>query len=273
MAEKKFEREYLSLKQLQSVSFDLLCAFDTFCRKYGIKYCLCGGTMLGAVRHRGFIPWDDDVDVMLLRSEYERLLALAGEADDGEHALVSLRDKTFARDYARYVWKSYGKEEKEVVSRDCPWLGVDIFPIDELPDSEEAFKKQLKDRWLWNAILITCSSPVGAGSTPLKRMVRNMARPFARAYGAFNAARKSEEICRRFEGAGGKDIGIVCGMYGLRERWPRDQYEPFVMVPFEGRNFPAPAGYDVYLTAIYGDYMSLPPEDERKLPHIRVWKQ
>lgn len=267
------DRVYLSLRELQAVSLDLLSHFDAFCREHGIEYCLCGGTMLGAARHKGFIPWDDDVDVMLLRDEYERLLALADKADDGAHALISSRDETFARDYARYVWKEYGKDEDDVAEDDCPWLGIDVFPVDDLPDSDADFARQLKDRRLPRDIFITCSSRRGAGSTALKRFVRDVARPFARAYGAFRASRKSEEICRRFTGAGGRDIGIVCGMYGLRERWPRASYKPFVSVLFEGREFPAPAGYDTYLSAIYGDYMALPPEDKRKPSHIRVWKR
>ncbi|MEG0026691.1 MAG: LicD family protein [Raoultibacter sp.] len=267
------KREYLTLQQLQSVALELLLDFDAFCKGHGVSYALCGGSMLGAARHQGFIPWDDDIDVMLLRSEYDKLLSLAPEASlDGNHALVSVRDKTFARDYARYIRKDFGKEEDETTEEDCPWIGVDIFPIDFISDSDELFVRQLRDRRFWHELVVTCSSPFNAGSTFVKKWVRNIIRPFAFAYGRFRAAEKSEAICKRFNDSPGRDIAIVCGMYGTKERWSSSGYQPLIEVPFEGHLLPAPHDFDAYLSAIYGDYMQLPPENKRKPSHIRAWK-
>lgn len=268
------ERSYLTLRELQLVGLDLLIEFDEFCKRHEIRYALCGGTMLGAARHQGFIPWDDDIDVMMLRSEYEKLLSLASayaEEFPGRQ-MVSYRDKTLSRDYSRIITKEYGKVEKGIHDRDCPWVGMDFFPIDTISDSQADFEKQLADRDFWHEVFVTCSSPFNAGSTPLKRTVRNVFRPIATAIGRFRAARKSDEICRRFENSGGKDIAIVCGMYGTKERWPRSSYEPLSTLMFEGREFPVPHDYDTYMRAIFGDdYMELPPEAKRRPPRIKAW--
>lgn len=268
-------RPYLTLREMQLVSLSMLLEFDEFCKKHGIRYALCGGTMLGAARHQGFIPWDDDIDLMMTREEYEKLLSMAdlyAEEFPGRQ-MISYRDKTLARDYSRIITKEYMKEEKDISPKDCPWLGMDFFPLDVISDNQDDFEKQVKDRVFWHEVFVTCSSPFNAGSTPLKRLVRNLFRPIAFAIGRFRAAKKSDEICRRFEHSGGRDIAIVCGMYGTRERWPRSAYEPLATLPFEGHEFPVPHDYDVYMRAIFGDdYMELPPEEKRRPPRIKAWK-
>ncbi|MBR3181959.1 MAG: LicD family protein [Eggerthellaceae bacterium] len=268
-------RKYLSLRELQLVNLELLLEFDVICETFDIRYSLCGGTMLGAARHQGFIPWDDDVDLMMLRCDYERFLELAPAINQISplRQVVSNRDNTFARDYARFVRKDYGKDEEDIVDADCPWVGLDIFPIDDISDNQEEFEKQVRDRVFWHEVFVTCSAPRGAGSTRFKRVMRDAFRPFAFAIGRFRAARKSEAICRRFDGCGGADIAIVCGMYGTKERWPKACYAPLGTLPFEGHDLPVPRDYDTYMKAIYGeDYMQLPPEDKRKPPHIKAWK-
>lgn len=275
MAMDENEKSYLSLRELQLVSLELLLEFDAFCKEKGLRYSLSGGTMLGAARHAGFIPWDDDIDVMMLREEYEKLLGYAKEIKKThpQRRLVSNRDKSFARDYSRFIRLDYGKDERDISAKDCPWVGIDIFAIDAISDSQEDFEQQLKDRVFWREVVTTCASPWNAGSTSVKKAVRNAFRPVATCIGRFRAARKCEEICRRFENAGGKDIAVVSGMYGLRERWPRACYEPLSTLSFEGHELPVPHDYDTYMKAIYGqDYMQLPPEDKRKPGSIKAWK-
>lgn len=269
------EISYLTLRELQLVGYDLLVEFDGFCGRHDLRYALCGGTMLGAARHQGFIPWDDDVDVMMLRSEYEKLLSLAAEYAEElpGRQLISYHDKTFSRDYARVVTKEYAKTERDVNDRDCPWVGMDVFPVDSISDDQAEFERQLKDRVFWREVFVACSSSFNAGSTPLKRLARNLFRPVARLLGRFRAAKKSDEICRRFEDAGGGDIAIVCGMYGLKERWPRSAYEPLSTLSFEGGEFPVPRDYDAYMRAIFGDdYMVIPSEEKRRAPRIKAWR-
>lgn len=267
-------REYLSLEQMQQVSLETMLELDAFLKEHGIPYMLCGGTMLGAARHKGFIPWDDDIDLMMMRDDYDKLIALAPQINAMPHRkLVSAADGTFARDYARYVRTDYGKDEDDIAATDCPYLGLDIFPIDYIPDDQELFVKQIKQRRPYLEMMVAYSSPFNAGSTFVKKQVRNVLRVAAKVYGPFKAARKSIEICSRYRHAPENDIAIVCGMYGERERWPLSECFPLVEVPFEGHMLPAPHGYVRYLSGIYGeDFMQMPPEDKRRPQHIRIWK-
>ena len=199
------EREYLSLQELQAVSLELLKDFDAFCAERGIEYTLCGGSMLGAARHAGFIPWDDDVDVMMLREEYEKLLALKPQVQKLEgRDLISARDRTFARDFARFVRTDYGKVEEGTRDDDCPFVGIDIFAIDYLPDSEADFARQVADRNKYRQLLLTCASPFNTGTTFAKRWVRNILRPFANAYGKYRIADKAEAVCMRYDDSRGR---------------------------------------------------------------------
>lgn len=268
------KREYLTLRQLQELSLELLRDFDAFCENHGIEYVLCGGSMLGAARHKGFIPWDDDVDVMLLREEYEKLLALKPEVWQlGQRDLLSARDRTFARDFARFVRTDYGKVEEGTRDDDCPYVGIDIFAIDYLPESDEEFAAQVRDRNKYRQLLLTCASPFNTGSTFAKRWVRNILRPFANAYGKYRIADAAEAVCMRYNQGPRKDIGIVCGEYGTRERWPLSAFHPVQRVPFEDAMMPAPADYGTYLSAIYGpNYMEVPPKDKQRPSHIRAYR-
>lgn len=267
------ERRYLSLRELQEVTLEILLEFDAFCKKHGIEYMLCGGTMLGAARHQGFIPWDDDIDLMMMRDEYERLLDLApAVAQHPGRKLVSCRDRTFARDYARYLCTEYGKDEEGVADHDCPWLGIDIFPIDFIPDDQSLFERQVKDRRPYVEAMVACSTRFNAGSSFVKKWGRNVLRPFAKMYGAFRAAEKSRAVCMRYADSPQSDIAIVCGMYGTRERWPRSACHPLTTLSFEGHDLPVPHGYGTYLSRIYGaDYMDVPPKEKQRPPHIRIW--
>ena len=270
----KSKHEYLSLRELQEAALATALEFGAFCDEHGIEYMLCGGSMLGAARHQGFIPWDDDIDLMMMRSEYEKLLELSPEINKMPgRKLVSCSDGTFARDYARFVNMEFGKDEDDIAEGDCPWLGLDIFPIDFIPDDEGLFEKQVDDRRVYVQIMVACSTRFNAGGSFVKRWARNLVRPFAKLYGGFKAAEKSRKVCMRYDACPQKDIAIVCGMYGTRERWPQDQCHPIVQVPFEGHMFPAPHGYRCYLSHIYGDdFMQLPPKEKQRPPHIRVWR-
>lgn len=262
----------LSLEELQEANLGLLKDFDKLCKAHGIPYALCGGTALGAIRHKGFIPWDDDVDVMLMREDYERLLALKPHLGLEGRTLLSRKDETFARDYALFAHLGYARETDQNIAGDIPYLCIDIFPIDYIPDDERLFSRQVRDRWAIRQLMLTCASPFNTGTTLAKRWVRNLSRPFLNAYGKYRLAEKAEAVCTRYDNEPEHDIAIVAGEYGTKERWSKEGFLPLIEVPFEDGLFPVPHAYDEYLSAIYGDYMRIPPVEERRCHHARVYK-
>lgn len=265
--------EPISLKELQTITLELLVEFDELCQKHNIKYVLGGGSLLGAVRHQGFIPWDDDADVNMLREDYEKLLAISNTIEyKEERKIISLKDKSFARNFARYVRTDYHKNEEGFEETDCPWVGIDIFPIDYVPEDDALFEKQVKKLAFIRNLLLTSVTVPNSGTSFAKKMTKNILRPFTKLIGSFKLAEMMDRECQRYNNCDHTYVAGVSGMYGLRERWKKEQYDPVVRLPFEGHSFPAPANYDIYLSNLYRNYMELPPEDKRKYSCATVYK-
>lgn len=265
--------ELLKLKDLQKITFELLVEFDEFCKKNNIEYVLGGGTLLGAVRHDGFIPWDDDADVMMMRDQYEKLLNIVKENPfSADRQIISYKDKTFARHYAKYVRKDYYRNEEGFAESDCPWVGIDIFPIDFVPADDSLYQKQVKQIAFRRKLLLSSVTVPNSGSSKAKKAAKNVIRPIAKMLGSFRIAESMDKIEQKYNSGSKEYIAALCGMYGMRERWKYSEYEPKIRIPFEGRLFPVPENYDIYLTNLYGDYMQIPPENKRKYSHASVYK-
>lgn len=262
--------ELLTLQQTQRVYLELLQEFDQVCTQYGLRYDLCGGTMLGAVRHQGFIPWDNDIDVSMPRPDYERLLRLQQEGSlvlPTHRSVVSQRDKTFPRHFARYVRHDVKRVSEMAEDWDCPYIGIDIFPLDGIPTDEKAFARQIKKIRRLRRFLLTSVERAGTSRRgKAAAMIKNLYRPILRAVGCFRFARMLDKECRRVDYETAEYVGIISGMYGLKERWRKADMLPQKQFDFEGLQVFGFANYDIYLTNLYGDYRKLPPV-EQQVPH------
>ena len=262
----------LELREIQLKVLDLMVEFDALCSEYGIDYRISGGTLLGAIRHKGFIPWDDDIDVMMLREEYDKFLGRAGQMKlPPERRIVSQNDKSFPRNFARYIRTDYVKHEDMFEADDCPWLGMDIFPVDFVPN-DNRYDKQVKQMVFLRKLLLTSVTEKGTGKTKGKAIAKNLLRPIAKAVGSYRIARKMDKIQRKYNGKETEYIASIAGVYVKGERWKYEDYVPATRVEFEGHQFHAPANYEIYLTNMFGEYMQLPPEDKRKYSAATVYK-
>lgn len=262
--------ELLTLEELQKVYLELLEDFDHLCATHGLRYDLCGGSMLGAVRHGGFIPWDDDADVSMPRPDYDRLieLALAGDLQlpDGRE-LVCRQTGTFARPYARLVRHDVERVSQYLDDNDCPYIGLDIFTVDGLPSSDLALKAQsalLKA--LRSALLVSLSKPGTSSRSGFVAKAKDILRPALRVIGPTRLATFAEKICRLTPYSQAEYVGIANGMYGTKERWRKEDMLPQKQWKFEDLSLPGYSNADIYLANLYGSYMNLPSESERE-PH------
>lgn len=262
--------ELLTLKETQQVYLELLEEFDKVCIEHGLRYDLCGGSMLGAVRHGGYIPWDNDIDLSMPRPDYERMLELkqAGILGLPKHRdLVSERDETFPRHFARFIRHDVKRVSEMAEDWDCPYIGIDIFPLDGIPADEKRFAKQVKKIRRLRRLLLTSVEKKGTSRRgKAAAMVKNLYRPILRLVGCFRFAHMLDKECQRVDYETAEYVGIISGMYGLKERWRKADMLPQQSFDFEGLQVPGFANYDIYLTNLYGDYMKLPPEEQR-IPH------
>ena len=261
----------MTLKDIQQVSLDILKDVHDFCVKNGIKYTLQGGTLLGAVRHHGFIPWDDDIDIAMPRSDYDRFIR-SYKSDKGFRLLSrELKDDVYIP-YSRVCEMEKTYVDASVV----PWTSgktgvwIDVFPLDGISRS---YKKSLKiiriARFYWYQENIQRTAMVPISSIPnLKKRIRQIVKKILVLFCRKDALDRHIKICKsiKFENA-----EFYCNLaflrYGIRERHRKKVIDSLILTPFEGDLFYIMAGYDEALHEKYGDYMELPPFEERIQGH------
>lgn len=270
------ESDLLTLQQTQEALFGLLVVFADFCDEHEIRYSLTGGTLLGAVRHRGFIPWDDDVDVMVPRPDYERLRALSSEAPDGYDLSEEWHDCELGRfrfPFAKFVDRSFRAQEPSWEGVFDEYLWLDVFPVDAFPpDKEQCRKFRAHQR---NLIRLASYMSVGGSSLSgakglTKRCIRTVLRPF---WSPERLYERIRENARRYEGKGYSTCSLLSWVGD--SAYPMLEFADFdnlIDLDFSERRFKAISNWDGFLGDLYGDYMQLPPENERHAHGAMVWR-
>lgn len=260
------------LKRLQNIQLELMSEFDRVCRKHNIKYTITCGTLLGAIRHKGFIPWDNDADISMLREDYEHFKKVANELDP---------DICFFQDHDTdpgYLW-GYGKIRKtgttfvrEGQSHIHCKTGVyiDIMPADDIPKSVigqelNNFKWTILRKILWSRVAVANSTqlrwkliskiPVSVVYKALDKAAQKSSNSSDKPVRVLTLPSGGKERSKLYH-AGKNDVSL---RYGVPKAWHLELSE----YQFEDRKFFGTKDYDGYLTSRYGDYMQLPPEDKR----------
>ena len=258
----------LSLQELKDVEFDILKTFDVFCKENNIRYFLAFGTLLGAIRYKKFIPWDDDIDVLVPREDYCKLLTLF--QDNDRYRLYAFeKNKRFHYPFAKLCDMPTLKEQTIYKNKGVR-LGVeiDVFPLDHWDSNIDKAKLELArikkyQKWLKISKLDTPLT-----SNFFKKMVWSVIIPFVKLIGGGYFVKKiikesNKENQKSSFYAGAK----VWAIYGERGIIPSKVFDEVIDIEFEGQMFPAPKDYDTYLTCLYGDYLPEPPKEKQKTHH------
>lgn len=250
----------------------MMLVFDEVCRTHGVRYSLDSGTLLGAVRHGGFIPWDDDIDLIVPRPDYERLM-LHPEWFESPFAIVAPGDVGSIHPYAKLVNHSWRAQEPSLEGIVDEYLWIDLFPADAVPDDpEEAERLCRRQVHLVKLYGRSFANPKGSRNA-IRRVAKTMLQPFIKM--VFPPRKLHDALmngARRISYGSTKNVANLTWPTVIKKRWvPLDDFDNLIELNFEGENLLAIPSWDQYLTALYGDYMVLPPESGRITHSARVW--
>ena len=265
--------EYMSLAEIHKAEAEMLKWLANICENNNIPLCLSGGTVLGAIRHKGFIPWDDDIDLMLPRQEYDRLILLLEQLNDNRYSIVSMRDGISTFSYAKLIDKEIVLEQEEDTYEVTSNLWIDIFPVDGLQEDTNKVKGSYRHtKFLRMGLRVASSRNMDAGSK-LKRFVKPLVILPAKIVGAHTWVKKLDRYCRKIEFGSTNNVGVLCAGYGYKECMPYDEWIKYTKVEFEGEFYWVPGCWEYYLRSLYGDYMKLPPEDKRHTHDLKAYRR
>ena len=269
----------LDKQQIQQVLKGMLDEFVAYCQKHGLRYYLVGGTLLGAVRHQGFIPWDDDIDVGMPRKDYERFLELVKREPINDHLIaISGEEGTLSNPYCELIHTGthLERDSSQYIREKCQVLHLflDIFPQDGWPESDEEAVKLARQMKHKRYMIQNARAKIGKGTSVGHIIAKTPVVLLMRCIGYQRVIDQMNRIATRYDYDHSKYVGaITYGIYGPGERCLHDEVVAFTNVAFEGKQYCAPGCYDTYLRQIFGDYMQQPPEEKRIDHKMIVWAE
>lgn len=261
------ERKELTLQEVQQGGFEVLLKLIEIFDKHGWKYYLAYGSLIGAVRHHGFIPWDDDIDIWVPRKDYEAFVQYCIEHEKELDYFKLMHYKT-NKDYpyvlARFADTRYEIDYKGVKNYGLG-LFVDIYPLDDFDPEDKAFKQKIND------MIHDLSRVKQKGENQFLNVVKFLLRPlFLWKHGCTSSARLIEKIDKFGQKYNGKGYDYTTCTVWEVEKCPykKEYFGDRIPIKFEGVEILIPAAYDDILKLYYGNYMELPPEEKRIAQHF-----
>lgn len=262
---KKYDDE--TLNHLHDLELMILKDFSKICEDYGLKYYMYAGSLLGAIRHKGFIPWDDDLDVVMFREDFEKFKKIFPTLRSDKYELLSNETN---EDYFYYFAKIMIKDtrfEEEWINQLNFHIGIniDIFVLDDLSDNKISRKYQIMRSFLYNRLLITSNLKLDNLSF-FSRLVSHSLYYILNFFN-LNTSKMFNRSIKFLNNYSNRNSECVFDIAANANEYPqifkKSDFGNGVKVDFEDTKVNVPINYEVILESLYGDYMELPPEDKR----------
>ena len=254
-----------TLRRLHSLELEIAAEIKRICDKHRIRYFMIAGTLLGAVRHEGFIPWDEDMDFGMLRADFDRFVTACGEELDQQKYFLQTSETDPGYTYAFAKIRLNGTRIVEGLSEEAAahqGIFVDIFPFDNVPENRILRKLHERERYIWKNLLA-----VKLGYHNGQKRAKSLQKLLGAAAAVLPAGfirQQKDRAFTRYNTRPAKTVVTAEGSYRYyREMIPYRWTQKLCRMPFEDTTFFTFSAYDSYLTDMYGDYMQLPPEAQR----------
>ena len=252
--------------ELKNIELSLLKQIHSFCVDNNLRYFLCGGTLLGAIRHKGFIPWDDDIDIQMPRPDYDYLIKNFVSNED--ICLLSPGRKDYYYNFTKAVNPKTIVVENNYKPISGCGVFIDIFPLDGMPDDEINRKKHFER-------LDSIRNRINSFGLQKPKLRFNLFMFCKQCFNYIYAIKKDVNvyqneyvnIAKQYDYEKSRYVYLSGGAYHYKEIYEKTIYNGKTLVEFEGEHFFAPVQWDRYLTETYGDYMQLPPADRQVSNH------
>jgi len=272
------EKEQRIVDRIHDKEFEMLCKLDEVCRKNNITYFLEAGTLIGAVRHKDFIPWDDDIDIYFKRKDFEKFLKLADELKPYRLHVPKAEDGYFwdytSRIMNDNVWlKKNDKEAKFYDHNNCQHLFIDLFVMDKHPGGLKG-KIQIAELDLLYVLAMSkrYKRKFDAPSNPVVRFGMFMISRIGCLFSLKTLYKRYEKVSRRYNNKSNCEYYLLtnaAATFLSSSVYRREWYKTRTELPVRDKKLFVPGDYDKSLRNYYGDYMQFPPEKDRFPDHIK----
>lgn len=261
------DKKYIQVEELKSIQLDMLSDIADFCEQNQIKYFLAYGTLIGAIRHKGYIPWDDDIDICMPRPDYDKFLRLYNRKASVYKVVAFELDNHYKLPFAKVndtrtvMWET-------MYEQDVFGVYLDVFPIDGCDKEGKIISQSNKLGQYLNAK----KAILGKGRTFKKNCIIAIGKCLLAFTSVKSLLLKMQKYAEAVPYEQADYVANIMYSYGTCEIMKKSELEETFLGDFEGRKFRIPKEYHKYLSQIYGNYMQLPPKEKRVSTHtFKAW--
>lgn len=265
----------ISIKDVQNIQKNMLIELIKYFEENDLKYFVIGGTLLGAVRHRGFIPWDDDIDLGMPREDYNRLIELSQiKPINKNYRLSCIKTDKIEYPFIKIFNKDYCVREETKYKINNLW--IDIFPFEGVPNDidvqKKMYEKIMKYKKKINFRMMDNKCVKDSTPSTIKRIIKIIIKPFVNLLPIDYYAKKMNKYASKISPKEYIFVGDIVWGSQICDTFKKEELDNLIDLEFENIKVKSIPHYDDFLTRCYGDYMKLPPESDRKIHMIDVWR-